>query len=329
LAIQASAVEGRRELVSVVMVNLNCLQYVDAVLESLKIQTYRPIELLIFDNGSSDGSLERIRERAPDASVFEMGRNTGFSRPNNEGIRHAKGAYVLCLNFDVVLEKDFIEEMVAAIERSPEIGWAAGKMLKLVGRERRDEIDCLGHHMSKCRYATETDHSRPFSWEQYSVPQYVFGASACAALYRRAMLEDIALGGEYFDEDFFAYFEDVDLDWRAQQRNWKCLYTPKAVGYHARGGSQLIRNWRVAGCYLSNHLFLQIKNDHWPHLREDLRPISRKALSNLAGYLRKNPLAVAAALGRIVRHLPRMYRKRRIIASRRTASLGYLRGLIR
>lgn len=142
---------------------------------------------------------------------------------------------------DILLEKDFIAELVKGIDSSLEVGWVAGRFQQLKGLQKTEEIDCFGHYLCRDRYAKEVDYSRPFRWDDYSKRQYVFGACAGAALYRREMLEDIKLGDEYFDEDFFAYFEDVDFDWRAQLAGWKCLYVPPAVAYHERGGSGLIR----------------------------------------------------------------------------------------
>jgi len=299
-------------------------------MSSIFNQTYPAIEVLLFDNGSHDGSVEYVNTHYPAVQIIELGRNVGFSAPNNEGIRRAKGPYILTLNTDVVIEADFIDEMVKAIETTDEnVGWVAGKMLKLTSNGRTDEVDCLGHHMARSRYATETDYSRPFRWEDYSQYRFVFGASACGALYRREMLEDAAIHGEVFDEDFFAYFEDVDLDWRAQQRGWKCLFSPKAVGYHVRGGTGLIKRPEIAACYLSNRILVMIKNDEITHVLEDTWPIVRRFARDLVVTLMENPKAVLLALGRICRKTPGMLRKRRIIRRRRLVSTKYLRGLIR
>lgn len=319
-----------RKLVSIILLNYNSIRYIGPLFDSLGGQTYRPVEVLLFDNGSVDGSVEYVRRRYGEVAIYEMGRNTGFSLPNNEGIRKAKGDYILTLNMDVVIEPDFIEEMVSAIETDPRIGWVAGKMLKLT-REggKSPEIDCLGHHMARFRYATETDYSVPFRWEDYAVSRPVFGASACAALYRRAMLETIAVNGEYFDEDFFAFWEDVDLDWRAQQRGWTCLFTPRAVGYHVRGGSGLICRPEIAACMLSNRFLTMVKNDSLVHLLQDMWPIAKRTMRDLAVCLRDNPRALPPAVLRLIVLLPRMLRKRRVIKKDRRVSQGYIRTLIR
>ena len=148
---------NNNKLVSVILVNYNCKKYMEKLLESLRLQSYSPTEVLIFDNGSTDGSLEYICTDYPEAQVFKMGENTGFSRPNNLGIQKSKGDYILTLNFDLVLEKDFIEQMVMAIESDSTIGWVAGKMMKLTSNGKSDRIDSLGHHMTRERCARSID----------------------------------------------------------------------------------------------------------------------------------------------------------------------------
>ncbi len=318
------------KLVSVILLNYNSMKFIDPLFESLRAQTHQPVEWLLFDNGSVDGSVEYVRKRYDEISIYEMGRNTGFSLPNNEGIRKAKGEYILTLNMDVVIERDFIAEMVSAIESDPRVGWVAPKMLKLTSEGTKSaEIDCLGHHMARFRYATETDYSMPFQWDDYASPRRVFGASACGALYRRAMLEDVALHGEFFDEDFFAFWEDVDLDWRAQQRGWVCVFTPKAVGYHVRGGSGVSGRPEIAACVLSNRFLTMAKNDDLLHVFQDIWPIAGRTMRDLAVCLLENPKALLLAAGRVLRLLPCMLRKRRAIRERRLVPPASIRSMIR
>jgi GT2 family glycosyltransferase len=183
--------------------------------------------------------------------------------------------------------------------------------------------------MSRTRYATETDHSRPFDWRHYDSERFVFGASACAALYRSSMLDDLRLDGEYFDEDFFAYFEDVDMDWRAQLRGWKCVYAPRAVGYHMRGGSGLIKRADIAACYLANRWLMLVKNDTLRHFSEDLIPFSIRLARDVWVYLTAQPSAVLLAVKRTIELLPGMLAKRRTIQQRRVVGRAYVRSLIR
>src|SRR5262249_30185511 len=119
------------ELVSAVLVNLNCGPLVDLVFPSLAKQTYPHLEILVMDNGSTDGSCERIEREYPAARVIRLGRNTGFSHALNAGIRAGRGRYVLSVNFDVTLEAAFVAALVGALERNATAGWAAGFLRKL------------------------------------------------------------------------------------------------------------------------------------------------------------------------------------------------------
>jgi GT2 family glycosyltransferase/glycosyltransferase involved in cell wall biosynthesis len=320
---------GKKQTVSAVFVNCNGSKFLEPLFASLRSQTYPLLEVFFFDNASTDHSIEMARSLYQDLKVIQFDHNTGYSHPVNQGIRQSAGDHVLILNVDLVLEDDFVEQLMRALERNPTAGWASGKLLKLTASGKSDQIDCLGHHMSRGRYATERDYSRPFDWNEYKQERFVFGASACAAIYRRSMLHDIQLAGEYFDEDFFAYFEDVDVDWRAQLRGWKCLYVPAAVGYHMRGGTGLIKRPEIAACYLANRWLMLVKNDVLAHFLPDLLPFASRVARDVYAYLRENPKALFFGAIRFATHFPRMWKKRKAIQKARLTPLIYVRGLIR
>ena len=153
---------------------------------------------------------------------------------------------------------------------------------------------------------------------------YVFGACGAAALYRRTMLEDLALDGEYLDESFFAYYEDADLAWRAQLRGWRCVYAPRAVATHARGWGDTLRQpghapKGAAGPRLAlrNRYLMTAKNDDWRHLLVDLPLILAAELPRLA-YAAVTRPAVLLGLVDLARALPSALDKRRQIQRRRT-----------
>jgi hypothetical protein len=311
--------------VAAVLVNLDCARWVDVVLPSLFAQTWPALDVLVVDNGSTDGSAEAIERGYPRARVLRLGRNTGFSHALNAGIRATAGEHVLSLNFDVVLEPGFVAGLVDALARHPRAGWAAGALRRLTDAGPVDAIDCFGHWWLPSRYVYGCDPARPEP-AHYTEEREVFGASACGALYRRAMLEDLALDGEVFDEDLFAYFEDVDLDWRAQQRGWRCVFTPAARGAHVRGGTGLHRRPEVAALLLANRVLVMLKNDEARDVLRDLRPILVRTLHDVARHLRQ-PRALALAAARVVRLAPRMLAKRRAIKARRTAPREYVSAL--
>lgn len=316
--------------VSAILVNLNCGPLVDLVLPSLARQTWRDLDVLVVDNGSTDGSAARIERDFPGTRVLRLGRNTGFSAALNAGIRATAGAYVLSLNFDVVLEPGFVGALLDALARHPQAGWAAGAMRQL-SREGGvpkilDAIDCYGHWMLPSRYVYGCDPARRRP-QEYPGECLVFGASACAALYRRRMLEDLALDGEVFDEDLFAYFEDVDLDWRAQQRGWRCVFTPAARGAHMRGGTGLHRRPEVAALPIANRFLVMLKNDEPAAVVRHFVPIVRRTLRDIVMHLSAHPRSLPIALGRFLRLAPRMIAKRRRLREARRASRAYLASL--
>jgi GT2 family glycosyltransferase len=326
------ALAGRtsaRPLVSVVMVNLDCGRFFDLVFPSLFAQTHRRFEVIVVDNGSTDGSLDRLRIDYPSVDVIALNENRGFSAATNIGIRRSSGEFVLTLNFDIVLEPTFVEHLVAAMQEDARIGWAAGYVLRMTPAGTTAEIDCAGHHMMRGRFAHGFDLSKPFSKDDYTSASDVFGASACAALYRRAMLDDIADDGEWFDEDFFAYYEDVDVDWRAHHRGWRCRYTPDAVAHHIRRGTELIGRPEIAACELSNRILMMIKNDSPRLLLHDWLPVLSRTARELAGHALQRRRALLIGLGRVIRFAPRMLQKRRAIMARSVAEPHHFRAFMR
>lgn len=313
-------------LVSIILVNFDCGRFIELIFPCILRQIYSNWELLVMDNGSIDGSCEQIEKEYPQARVIRLGTNTGFSHALNEGIRLSQGDYVLSLNFDVILEPSFLSELVLALERKPEAGWAAGFLRKLLPEGVMDSIDCNGHYWLPSRYCYGNDPAHPEP-DFYDKETYVFGASACAALYKRSMLLELSIDGQIFDEELFAYFEDVDLDWRAQQRGYKCIFTPKARGAHMRGGTRLIHRPEIAALYLSNRFLIMIKNDEWRDFLKDFFPIFRRTLRDVYFYFRRAPRSLGLAAWRILRLAPRMIKKRRKIKQSRSASREYIASL--
>lgn len=222
-------------LVSVLIVTFNSARHISACLESLRAQDYAPLEIIIVDNASSDGTPEFLRKLENARLIFNH-ENRGFAAAQNQAIRLAKGEWLLCLNPDVILSRDFIRQLVNAGTLDAKVGTICGKLLRWQPGgtpERTQIIDSTGiyflpnlRHLDRGSEETDTG--------QYERMEYVFGATGAAALYRRSMVEDVSVNGEFFDEEFFSYREDADLAWRAQLMDWKCLYVPSAIGWHER-----------------------------------------------------------------------------------------------
>ncbi len=208
------------------IVNWNGIDHIARCLDAVLGQTLPPAEVVVVDNGSTDGSPQLVSSRYPQVALVERPTNEGFCKGYNRAIRHTRFPYVLILNNDVFLDRDFLCQAVTAIDRSPDIGSIAARILKAGSGEIAD----VGHYLQR--------RLRVVSSRNTTEPEFVFAGSGSALLCRRQMLEDVRLFGEVFDETFYMYWEDVDLAWRAQLRGWRCLYAPDVIAHHLESASQ-------------------------------------------------------------------------------------------
>jgi GT2 family glycosyltransferase len=213
----------------IVIPNWNGAHHLPECLDSLARQTLQATEVLVVDNGSSDDSVDLVRDRYPWVRVIQHPDNRGFSAAVNSGIRATGGEFVALLNNDTRAEPDWLERLVGAMQRWPEASFAASKMLRY---DPPHAIDSAGDRFNLLAGAG-ANLGAGQSRDTHSEFGWTFGACAGAAIYRRALFDDIGL----FDEDFFLVFEDVDLDLRAQVAGHRCLYVPNAIVYHKRGAS--------------------------------------------------------------------------------------------
>jgi GT2 family glycosyltransferase len=315
-------------LVSAIIVNWNHGRFLGECLDALLVQDTPSLDATVVDNGSIDGSPERVARHYPDVRLLRFSDNRGFSRAFNRAVRRTAGAFVLSLNPDVTVRPGFISAMVQAAGRDARIGMVAPKLLRANDPAVLDST-CLCIDRRRRPYDRgqgEVDRGQydgqPFGSAQGG--PYVFGACGAAALYRRAMLDDLALDGEYFDEDFFAYCEDADLAWRAQLRGWRCVYAPRAVATHARGWGDTLRkrghaakNGRGPRLALRNRYLMAIKNDAWGYLLADVPLILAAELPRLAYAAVAAPQMLLGVLD-LARAWPAALRKRRRIRRWRT-----------
>lgn len=214
--------------VSIVIPNYNGIKYVETCLDALKEQTMKDVEILVIDNGSTDGSLELVQEKYPEVSVVPMGTNTGFCGAVNEGIRRSRSPYVLLLNNDTQATPTFVEELYRAIAQNERIFSCSAKMLQYHDRNR---IDDAGDFYCALGWAYARGKGAPA--EKYDRAEDIFFSCAGAAIYRKSILDQIG----YFDENHFAYLEDADIGYRARIYGYKNRYVPEAVVYHVGSAS--------------------------------------------------------------------------------------------
>jgi GT2 family glycosyltransferase len=219
-------------LVSVIIVSWNGKTWLPGCLAAIQQQTYPYIEVIVVDNGSTDGSAQLVEGAYPWVRLAPAGRNVGFAAGNNLGFAAANGVYFVTLNNDTAIEPDFVTELVKAAQSSADVGMVASKMLMWDDPTR---IDSAGIALNRAGLAWNRLRGE-MDDRSVTRPSDIFGPCAGAALYRRELIEQ--LGG--FDEDFFFYYEDVDLAWRAQRAGWRCLYVPTArvLHRHSATGAQ-------------------------------------------------------------------------------------------
>ncbi|MEW5946358.1 MAG: glycosyltransferase family 2 protein [bacterium] len=215
--------------VSIVIPTWNGRELLRECLASLAEQDRAADEVIVVDNGSADGTAEMAGADFPWAKVLRLERNEGFARAVNRGIRIARGSLVGLVNNDAVCGRGWVAAMAAAAEANP---WAGFFASKVVFYDDPGVVDSAGDEYTGWGMVFNRGHGERDAG-QYDAPAEVFGACAAAAVYRAEMLRETGL----MDENFFAYYEDVDLSFRARLLGYRCLYVPGAVVRHRYGGA--------------------------------------------------------------------------------------------
>jgi GT2 family glycosyltransferase len=303
-------------LVSAIVVNWNGRRFLDECLNALAAQDYQPIETIVVDNGSVDGSVDLLEHR-PDIRLIRNPRNLGFAAATTDALQAAAGEYALLLNYDATLEPSYVATLVAALQRDPRLGSATGKLLRPPAAGRVRVVDSTGHVIFRNDWAANRGENEP-DGPAHDVAGEVFGVCAAAGLYRRAMLDDVMVDGEVLDSTFFAYLEDVDLDWRAQLRGWRSWYEPAARATHYRGGSGSRVSVEIQRHIFKNRILMIIKNDRGASFVWRLPGILAFTAAKFTQGIVRSP-AFAGAVWQTIRAMPQAWRRRRQIQARRTA----------
>ncbi len=286
--------------VTVVIPNWNTKHWLRGCLEGLRAQNYQGVQVILVDNGSTDGSVAFVRQNYPEVQILSFAKNRGFAPAVNAGIRQSSSKYVALLNVDTVPRPDWLLALVETMERSPSrVGSLASKMLNL---ENPDIIDDAGDVLSWYGSARKRGLGEPA--KAYNKEEEVFSACAGAALYRRSFLEET---GE-FDESFGSYLEDIDLGLRGQMLGYRCLFVPGAEVLHHSHGSGLSRS-RYVYLVTRNRLKLLTKNIPSPLLLKHRRTLIYGQIYFFLVY--KRPLHSIAGTMSWLATLPHTLRQRR------------------
>ncbi len=265
-------------MIHIVIPNYNGLEHLRVCLQSLKNQTYKSFKVILVDNNSTDNSVNYVRNNFPEVDVLELDTNYGFAYPTNLGIKESLKSkdckYILFLNNDIECAKDFLEKFLTGFI-SDKVGSVACKMMNYY---ERNIFDSAGDYFDLRSYPYKRGFSE-IDEGQYDERGYIFGACGGAAIYRREVFERIG----FLDNSFFAYYEDIDLNFRMQLSGYKCFYIPEAICYHKSGAtikkthgkkfflmernltSILIKNYQ--GNLLLKHGVISIFSRLWNYLR--------------------------------------------------------------
>ncbi len=287
----------KRPAVSIVILNWNGIDLIDECLDSLSEQSYKNFEIILVDNGSTDGSSEYIAKKYPNINLLPQRNNLGFSGGVNIGIKNARGKYIALLNNDAFVDPDWLMNLVNVLEDDPDVAICTSKILEQNKRNDKYKIDSTGDYYSIWGLPFPRGRGE---WDkgQYDSKTNVFAASGGASIYQAKLFKEIGL----FDEEFFAYYEDVDISFRARLAGHEIRYEPSAIVYHKIGAtsgggkSSFSRYHSIKNtwyCYLKNlpmklfwkylprlifiqflQLISSIRNGLlWPHVKSTIRAI--------------------------------------------------------
>jgi GT2 family glycosyltransferase len=316
------------DLVSVTIVTYNSGRYIKRCLESVLGQSYRHLEIIVIDNASTDGTIDLLEQFEDRCHVVYNCENIGFAAAQNQAISLARGEWILTLNPDVLLMPGFVQALVEAGQLDERAGTVCGKLLTINSCFSLPDpplVDSTGIYFTPAlrhldRGSQEVDNGH------YSQIEYVFGATAAAALYRRKMIDEISIDGEFFDPEFFVYREDADVAWRAQLLGWRCIYTPYARGYHVRNvrpGNRRALPPEINMHSVKNRFLMRLKNITPGIYRNNFWSILWRDLLVVGCCLIREHTSLRALLY-VARNWRRALAKRKIIMQRRRVPDEYL-----
>ncbi|KAB0672329.1 glycosyltransferase family 2 protein [Oryzomonas sagensis] len=307
---------------SIIIPNWNGIEHIEECLLSVGQQRFKDFDVVVVDNASTDRSVQFIHEHFPGVKVVALADNLGFSAGVNCGIRASIGKFVVLLNNDTVVAPNWLENLVKAIQDNPNVSIFASKLLNYYDR---GVIDSAGDALDLSLGPYKIGEYQPKG--QFSESRFIFGACGGGGCYRREIFDQIGA----FDEDFFAYFEDIDLSFRANWAGIRTLFVPDAVIYHkiaATSGASSANKDRFDILRRRNFIFLVIKNYSLPLLARHLPFIM---LGHVAQFLRnisqRRWRVAFETQWMILNGLSGMMRKRRQILAARMIGTGEMREL--
>lgn len=310
------------EPVAICIVTYNSAADLPDCLEAVGNLRYRPLELVVVDCASGDGSADVAERSAPPGlpcRVIRLDENRGFSGGMNVAIAQVEAAYILSLNSDALPEPDYVDRLVARSRAHPElrVGAVTGRLVRPAAGARSPKLDACGMRLASTWRHLDRGSDEP-DRGQLRRAERVFGATGAASLFVRGALDDVALAGEHFLEEFHSFREDAELCFRLRERGFEVLYEPMARAVHRR--HNLPRRRREMSPHvnfhsLKNRYLLRLYHQRWLNLLLTLVPcLWRDALA--LGYVLLRERSSLAAYGWLWRNRRRLLARRRALVAR-------------
>lgn len=244
-------------LVSIIIVNWNGKHFLHDCLSSVADQDYKNIEIIFVDNASTDGSLEYVKSNYPKIIIIENASNLGFAQANNIGYKKCKGEYILFLNNDTKVKKNFLTKLVAGIEGKPDIAGAQSKILHM---NNPSLLDSVGAFLTSSGFLLHYGFCKKDS-PKYNKIIDIYTAKGASMLFKKSVLDKVRIGSEVFDSRYFAYFEETDLCHRVWLAGYRIIFLPDSVIFHNVGGtSKKIDNTFIQYHSFKNRINSYVKN---------------------------------------------------------------------
>jgi GT2 family glycosyltransferase len=314
-------------LISISIVCYNGERHIARCMESFSKQEFRDFEVIVVDNQSKDRSVELLSQY-PEIKLILNPVNNGSTGGHNRAIREARGRWIFMSNLDTILEPNFLTELLRAGELDERIGAVAPKILRMNRDGSIDTpplIDSTGIYLTPWHRQHDRGSQSP-DLGQYQTPEYIFGYTAALCLLRRAMIDDTSIDGQYCDEDFFAFREDSDNSWRMQLMGWKCLYQPRAIGYHERSVFEGNRNATSSLINMhstKNRFLMRISNITGPLYLRTLLPATVRDIGIVFYVLLKERKSLPA-LRYVFQHWGRLWERRKLVQAKKRVSEQYM-----
>lgn len=335
--------------VTVNLVTWNGIKYIADCLNSVEKQTFSDYDILVIDNGSTDNTVEYIKQNHPQITVIKNIKNLGFAKAHNQAIKYSNSPFVLILNQDVILAPTYLENLIKVIENNQVIAAVSGKLLKIKTsiddietKIKTKLIDTTALKIFKNRRVIDLGSGENDNG-QFDKLEEVFGFSATALLFRREALEKARIIlphkniDEFFDEDFFSYKEDIDLSWRLQILGWKFLYVPSALAFHYRSAvcplndnfREIINNRKNKAEFVNklsykNHLLTILKNEHKLNFIKYFPHIFFYEMKKIFYMIAFEPKIFFGAINDFFPQIPRALAKRKILFNKSKVRSDYI-----